>query len=218
MKKIVFSVVILMAFAVVSCKEKPGPDNGGDNGGGNQPDTGAVVASDYVDLGLISKTLWATCNVGASSPEKRGNLYAWGEIAVKDDYKWNTYIDPYDTILPDDIASTQYDVAHVKLGGGCHIPTKEQMEELMTSCTWQGGRVNGVTGYNVIGPNGNFIFLPFTGFKQGSSIQYEDYGHYWTSEKYDKNDAYMLDICGAEDKMDNRSRYMGRAVRPVKSK
>ena len=161
MKKIVFSVVILLALAVVSCKEKPGG-----NGGDDQTDTGTIVASDYVDLGLISKTLWDTCNIGASSPEKKGNFYAWGETAVKDDYKWNTYIDPYDTILPDDIASTQYDVAHVKLGDGWHMPTKEQMEELIASCTWQGGRVNGVTGYNVIGPNGNFIFLPFTGFSK----------------------------------------------------
>ena len=34
---------------------------------------------EYVDLGLPSGLKWATCNVGASSPEEYGNYYAWGE-------------------------------------------------------------------------------------------------------------------------------------------
>ena len=33
---------------------------------------------EYVDLGLPSGTLWATCNVGASKPEEYGNYFAWG--------------------------------------------------------------------------------------------------------------------------------------------
>ena len=35
---------------------------------------------DYVDLGLPSGTLWATCNVGAEQPESYGQYFAWGEI------------------------------------------------------------------------------------------------------------------------------------------
>ncbi|MCQ2227777.1 MAG: T9SS C-terminal target domain-containing protein, partial [Bacteroidales bacterium] len=34
---------------------------------------------EYVDLGLTSGTMWATCNVGADAPEKAGFYYAWGE-------------------------------------------------------------------------------------------------------------------------------------------
>ena len=45
----------------------------------------------FVDLGLPSGTLWATCNVGAIRPEDFGNYYAWGEIAPKSIYNWNTY-------------------------------------------------------------------------------------------------------------------------------
>ena len=45
----------------------------------------------YVDLGLPSGTLWATCNVGANKPEEPGDLYAWGEIETKDVYSWETY-------------------------------------------------------------------------------------------------------------------------------
>ena len=43
---------------------------------------------EYVDLGLPSGTLWATCNVGASKPEEYGNYFAWGETEPKDSYKW----------------------------------------------------------------------------------------------------------------------------------
>lgn len=35
---------------------------------------------DYVDLGLPSGTLWATCNVGASTPEDSGLYFAWGDV------------------------------------------------------------------------------------------------------------------------------------------
>ena len=34
---------------------------------------------EYVDLGLPSGTLWATCNVGAENPEDYGDYFAWGE-------------------------------------------------------------------------------------------------------------------------------------------
>lgn len=64
---------------------------------------------EYVDLGLPSGTLWATCNVGASSPEEYGDYFAWGETEPyyieghsqdypcdywkegKDGYKWSSY-------------------------------------------------------------------------------------------------------------------------------
>ena len=55
--------------------------------GGN----GTVNGHDYVDLGLPSGTLWATCNVGASKPEGYGNYYAWGETKTKTTYNWDTY-------------------------------------------------------------------------------------------------------------------------------
>ena len=51
----------------------------------------------YVDLGLPSGTLWATCNVGAASPEGYGFYFAWGETEPKwsngawDNYTWGNY-------------------------------------------------------------------------------------------------------------------------------
>ena len=86
MKKMfpVFALGALMMF-VVSCekdtefenKEEPGTEN---------TDTFLVEA---VDLGLSVK--WASCNVGADSPEDSGSYYAWGEIEEKSDYCWGNY-------------------------------------------------------------------------------------------------------------------------------
>ena len=45
----------------------------------------------YVDLGLPSGTLWATCNVGATTPEDYGSCYAWGETTIKSTYNWGSY-------------------------------------------------------------------------------------------------------------------------------
>ena len=51
---------------------------------------------EYVDLGLPSGTLWATCNVGAESPEEYGDYFAWGETAPKGTYSWSNYFDTND--------------------------------------------------------------------------------------------------------------------------
>ena len=34
----------------------------------------------YVDLGLPSGTLWATCNVGADKPSDFGLYFQWGDV------------------------------------------------------------------------------------------------------------------------------------------
>ena len=56
------------------------------NSGGGSGDEHA-----YVDLGLPSGTLWATCNVGADTPEGYGDYFAWGETQPKDVYNWSNY-------------------------------------------------------------------------------------------------------------------------------
>ena len=40
---------------------------------------------------MPSGTLWATCNIGANSPEEYGDYFSWGETAPKDDYNWSNY-------------------------------------------------------------------------------------------------------------------------------
>ena len=51
---------------------------------------------EYVDLGLPSGTLWATCNVGAEKPEDYGLYFAWGDTIgyAKDEsytFNWKNY-------------------------------------------------------------------------------------------------------------------------------
>ena len=52
--------------------------------------SGSANGHDYVDLGLPSGALWATCNVGASTPQEPGALFAWGETETKEVYSWAT--------------------------------------------------------------------------------------------------------------------------------
>lgn len=54
---------------------------------------GGVVpsASQAIDLGLPSGTLWAPWNVGAAKATDAGEVFAWGETTVKSVYNWSTY-------------------------------------------------------------------------------------------------------------------------------
>ncbi len=80
MKKMLLLLAVALAvpFVFISCDDDK-----------NEP---AVLDNhEYVDLGLPSGTLWATCNVGADSPEEYGDYFAWGETEPKDVYEWNNY-------------------------------------------------------------------------------------------------------------------------------
>lgn len=46
---------------------------------------------EYVDLGLPSGTLWATCNVGAEKPEEFGDYYSWGGTVLQIVFGWKNY-------------------------------------------------------------------------------------------------------------------------------
>ena len=116
---------------------------------------------EYVDLGLPSGTMWATCNVGASRPEDCGNYYAWGETWPKEVYHDSTYTYHEDafTLQPN------RDAATVNWGPGWRMPTKDDYLELMSNCAWRWTTINGVEGYVVRGLNGNSIFLPACGYR-----------------------------------------------------
>jgi hypothetical protein len=130
------------------------------------------VTHEYVDLGL--SVMWATCNVGANTPEDLGNLYQWGELITcgsVEDYKWsgskvNTYF-KYVTNsnygIVDDRTELEFadDVANVNLLGNWRMPSKKEAQELIDNCTWSKVELNGVSGYKVVSKiNGNSIFLP----------------------------------------------------------
>ena len=118
-------------------------------------------------------------------------------------YKNKTVFDPED------------DAAHVNWGGDWRMPTKEEQDELRTKCTWKWGSQNGVNGYTVVGPNGNSLFLPAAGNRNGSNLYYVGgWGYFWSSSLYSYY-AYYLNFGSSFVDSSNYYRYYGFAVRPV---
>lgn len=111
-----------------------------------KPDT-----REFVDLGLLSGLKWATCNIGASSPEEHGDYFSWAEIDTKSSFNWGTY--KYCNGAKDNL--TKYctkssqgtvdninqleaidDVAQMKWGENWRMPTRAEQDELRSSCYW----------------------------------------------------------------------------------
>jgi len=187
----------------------------------------------YVDLGLPSGTLWATCNVGANSPEDYGNYYAWGETTTKNTYNWDTYkycigsndnLTKYNTIADyggvdnKKILGIKDDVASINWGSNWRMPTYDELDELKTKCTWTWTTQGEKNGYRVTGPNGKSIFLPAAGFRYVDSLYVAgSYGYYWSSSLNADTpcSAYRLYFNSGEVYMRYDYRYYGRSVRPV---
>ena len=141
---------------------------------------------DWVDLGLPSGIKWATCNVGASRPEEYGYYFAWGEIREISSYNSVTFGKDYGDIGGDSI----YDAAKANWGGSWRLPTKAELEELEENCTWSWTTQGGNKGYKVTGPNGNSIFLPAEGYRNGTTLNLTaEHGSYWSSTP-DESDPY----------------------------
>lgn len=151
--------------------------------------SGAIQGHDYVDLGL--SVMWATCNVGAENPWDYGDYFAWGETETKNSYieeNSSTYgvsfsdlenyglIDEYGNITFD------YDAASKNWGEGWRMPNRKECDELVNECIWTWSIFNGVNGYKVTGKNGNWIFLPATGYRNGTSCDDAGSdGYFWSS-------------------------------------
>ena len=190
-----------------------------------------------IDLGLPSGTLWATCNVGANSPEEYGDYFAWGEVEPKSDYRWSTYKyckgsfdtmtkyctnSDYGTVDNKTELEPSDDAATVNWGSGWQMPSEEQNEELIdksyTTTTWT--TLNGVYGMKITSKsNGNSIFLPAAGYRSGTSLDYAgSLGYYWSrSLRPSYSDyAYYLYFDSSFIYADYGSRCCGRSVRPVR--
>ena len=189
--------------------------------------TGTINGREWVDLGLLSGLKWATCNVGASSPEDYGDYFAWGETTTKAEYSSSNgitngltipqlhsqgYIDGSGNLTP------SHDAATANWGGSWRMPTEDEIKELIDECTWTWTTQGGVKGYKVTGPNGNHIFLPAAGYRSGSSLYYAgEYGYYWSSTPSEDNSnyAYYLYFYSSAQYVNWYSRGSGRSVRPV---
>ena len=209
-----------------------------DNIAGSKKDN-TINGHEYVDLGLSSGLLWATCNVGATMPEEYGEYYAWGETVSKSKYMSETYkfadeSNHYLCTESPSVLPPNYDVASVCWSGEWRMPTFEEFNELANDCKWEWVTLNGHNGYKITGSNGNSIFLPAAGSREmyayvgcGGSFEYadDDYagvkGKYWSStiNCIDNTRACALSFDSSFYKIQNRGggefRYIGYTIRPV---
>ena len=165
----------------------------------------------FVDLGLPSGLLWATCNVGAFTAADDGNYYAWGETTTKENYYFDTYkygtsssnLTKYNKTDGKTILDKEDDAAYVNWGSSCRMPTGAEFEELVNSdnCTWTWTHITNSSGSSVKGyevtskKNGNSIFLPASGYRYGSGLyNHGSHGVYWSSTlgSSSVSDAYNL--------------------------
>lgn len=231
-KAIAAIILMTSAFFAASCNKSDDTNDGGGH-------TGTFNGHEYVDLGLPSGTKWATCNVGANTPEGLGDFFAWGETEPKNSYNLDTYryyvdgeqfqitkyctnpdngyngfTDNLTTLLSGDDAAT------VKWGGGWYTPTKDQWMELLINTTYSQTTKNGVKGNLFTAKNGSSIFLPAAGSQWWEEVSDSGvYGCYWSSV-LDTNYSYLswLFYCGPDEtlstpRFDNRA--IGMKVRPV---
>ena len=194
-----------------------------------------------VDLGLSVK--WAACNLGANTPELRGDYFAWGETETKSEFEWSNYkyagkyvnIDDYTKYClsqqqyqespPDNksVLDLEDDAAHVKKGGNWRIPTPEEIQELLNNCTWTKtyypyGKSFRV--YKVVSnQNGNYIYIPTDRLTSDNNQCFN--GYLWSNTLSKTNHAISLyvsyesrDKIKIEDKY-SVNRYRGYAIRPV---
>ncbi|MBR4147407.1 MAG: hypothetical protein IKU00_05905 [Bacteroidales bacterium] len=210
------------------------------NGGGGSGE------HEYVDLGLPSGTLWATCNLGANSPEEYGDYFAWGETTPKMTYNfsnyqhchdgkftkycndsfggYDNYLDTLIVLLPEDDAAT------INWGPEWCMPTDGQFGELFAFTNKRVTYQNDIRGLLFTSNNGNSLFLPFAGYHVDENCyDIGAYFSYWSSV-LDYTDSDLFDIGIAPNMALNVSagdpegctiapmtRTVGNTVRPVRS-
>ena len=183
------------------------------------PTTGTLNGHDWVDLRLPSGTRWATCNVDATSPEKPGKHYSWGETAAKNQYvAENTKT--YNKKMDDIAGNPTYDVATQKWGKGWRMPTEMELRELLNYCYDRYVQKGGRWGREFTSTKNKMsIFLPATGSRDGAKLEEANgCGLYWTSTPYTdnfNNGAHMYTFGAANGEPSIGERYTGFAIRPV---
>ena len=184
---------------------------------------------EYVDLGLPSGLKWATCNVGASSPEQSGLYFAWGETEgyTADDvtsgiraFNEDEYNAGTAALISTNLTLKQ-DAAHVNMGGKWRMPTYNEYQELIDNCNIV--RTDDYNGTGVAGKvftskvNGKSVFFPTVGECFDSSVNnVGSDGFYWSASWSSSYDPWYLDFSvNGEYLKPFGIRYWGYSVRAV---
>ena len=121
-------------------------------------------------------------------------------------------------ITADGALAPDHDAAHVHWGGGWRMPTKQELDDLVSKCNWKWTTVNSVQGWVITGKDSASIFLPCAGYGYGTSLSHAgSYGSYWSSvsDSDSFNSAWDLDFLTGSHGAGYGNRYYGRSVRPV---
>ena len=151
---------------------------------------------EYVDLGLPSNTMWATCNVGATKPEDKGLLFQFGRV---DGYKYKDNINQFKTndqittsgkvYKKYEILDLEDDAAHVNMGGKWRMPVNDDLKELIDNTIYEVETINGVKGMMFTSKiNGHQLFISFTQgyWYDGTWFNFErPYSYVWYSQVHD---------------------------------
>ena len=181
----------------------------------------------YVDLGLPSGLKWATCNVGANSPEEYGLYFAWGETTGYTSEQVTSGVRKFDkasytaSAISTDLTLEQ-DAAHVNLGGNWRMPTKAECQELLDNCdvTWISSYMGkGIAGYLFTSKiNRNSVFFPAPGYGVNSNVSGGGtVGYYWTASWKSSSDAMEFGFTYDYFSLNTSSnpRHFGESVRGV---
>lgn len=166
--------------------------------------SGVLSGHNYVDLGLPSKTLWATCNIGANEPQEYGSLF---DLPFKSD----------------NLIRTSQDIASNQWGTNWCLPSDEQFKELKAYCSCLWKSYKGISGYTLKGPNGNVLFLPAAGWtsKDEPIKQRGEYGAYWAGTMPSASTPEYRHLLSFDSKGINVEWYnvlCKQSIRPVVSK
>ncbi len=149
--------------------------------------TTTTQTMEYVDLGL--SVLWAKYNIGAEAEDEIGLLVGYGDQTF---YNFSTNPADY---TPWSITATEDDfIYNLNIDGDSpmksYIPSETQIQELIDNTTQTTEVVEGITGVRFTAANGNSIFLPVGGYRNGSTVSEDGYGYYWSSTVSDVNEVY----------------------------
>lgn len=193
-----------------------------------------INGHEYVDLGLPSGTLWATCNVGAEKPEDYGCYFAWGETRQKVKYSWITYKYKHGSSLgqltkycdnpdlgyndfTDNLTNLEADddAATFNWGSGWRMPVEAEWQELFQNTSHKYITQKGKNGCLFIASNGNSLFLPAAGYEPFCNVGSS--GYYWTSLLCTDRPTFAKYFYFTSNKccIYENDRFRGLAVRPV---
>lgn len=186
----------------------------------------------FIDLGLPSGTLWATANVGANKPSDYGLYFQWADVKGYtaeqvgkdkqfscDDYKFGDYPNFTKYANAGEALNLEDDAANVHMGGDWHIPTPEQVKELINNTTSNWITQDGVNGRLFTSKNGKSIFMPAAGYAWNGSLYGVGYeADVWSSmlsTSYVDCGQYLYFDSGNVGLYGDYYRYNGFSVRGV---